>query len=203
MNEQNNPGHASGGAGQNMHGMNQAQMGQGQMGQGQAAAYPPPPHGQSHAQFGYPPPYPYYPPWAMPQWPGYPPAATPPYPPPAAAMHGHPHHHPHLHANHAQPPGAAMGGPGMAQVMQELANGGSGGLASLTRLLDLDDKDFWKGALVGAAAVLLLTNESVQRALFRGAVKGRDAVDDGVDKVKAGVEKVKQRFDSVKESGDE
>ncbi|QTR49283.1 hypothetical protein [Candidatus Thiothrix anitrata] len=44
---------------------------------------------------------------------------------------------------------------------------GTPGLSSLTKLIDFDDKDFWKGALVGAAAVLLLTNSGVQRALFR------------------------------------
>jgi hypothetical protein len=90
----------------------------------------------------------------------------------------------------------------MAQVMQEIASGGNP-LGSLTKLLDLDDKDFWKGALVGAAAVLLLTNESVQNALFRGAVKGRDAVQEGVDKVKEGVEKVKEQVRATKEKGDE
>jgi hypothetical protein len=88
---------------------------------------------------------------------------------------------------------------GMAQVMEEIAGGGNG-LSSLSKLLDFEDKDFWKGALVGAAAVLLLTNENVQRALFRGAVKGRDAVEEGVEKVKEGVEKVKQK---VRESNGE
>lgn len=60
---------------------------------------------------------------------------------------------------------------GMAQVMQELANGGN--LGGLTQLFDFRDTEFWKGALVGAAAVLLLTNDSVQRALFRGAAAGK------------------------------
>jgi hypothetical protein len=84
-------------------------------------------------------------------------------------------------------------GQGMALAMQEIANGG--GLSSLTKLLDFDDKDFWKGALVGAAAVLLLTNENVQRALFRGAVKGRDAVEEGVGKVKDKVRAAKEKSD--------
>jgi len=72
----------------------------------------------------------------------------------------------------------------MAEVMNEIASGGNG-LSSLTKMLDLDDSEFWKGALVGAAAVLLLTNESVQNALFKTGVKARDAVDQGVSKVKA------------------
>jgi hypothetical protein len=92
-------------------------------------------------------------------------------------------------------------GRGMAQAIQEMANGG--GLSSFTKLLDFDDKDFWKGALVGAAAVLLLTNENVQRALFRGAVKGRDAVEEGVEKVKEGVGKVKDKVRTAKEKSDE
>jgi hypothetical protein len=99
--------------------------------------------------------------------------------------------------------GPVMGqGHGMAEVMQEIASGGNG-LSSLTKLLDFDDKEFWKGALVGAAAVLLLTNESVQNVLFRGAVKGRDAVKEGVEKVKESVDKLKEQARTVKEKGDE
>ncbi|WP_131445879.1 YtxH domain-containing protein [Parasulfuritortus cantonensis] len=127
----------------------------------------------------------------MAYWPGYGYFPVPPqgmgYPPPGAmpgegAMHGH--------------------GAGMSQVMDEIANGGSG-LTSLTRMLDLDDKDFWKGALVGAAAVLLLTNDSVQKALFRGAVKGRDAVEEGVEKVKTGVRRTKDKVRAARETSDE
>jgi len=87
--------------------------------------------------------------------------------------------------------GAGMGaaaqhqgrGPGMSQLMEELAGGGNG-LSSLSQMLNLDDKELWKGALIGAAAVLLLTNESVQNALFKTGVRARDAVKAGVDKVK-------------------
>jgi hypothetical protein len=127
----------------------------------------------------------------MPYWPGYG-YAVPPmpgYPPGMGQMAGQ---HAGQHAGQGQ---------GMAQAMQEIANGG--GLSSLTKLLDFDDKDFWKGALVGAVAVLLLTNDSVQRALFRGAVKGRDAVEEGVEKVKEGVGKVKDKVRAAKEKSDE
>ncbi|KAA6187044.1 hypothetical protein F2Q65_03950 [Thiohalocapsa marina] len=80
--------------------------------------------------------------------------------------------------------GAASGHQaGMAQMMDEIANGGSG-LASLSKLLNLEDTEFWKGALVGAAAVLLLTNDSVQNMLFKGGVKAKDAVKTGAEKVK-------------------
>ncbi len=72
---------------------------------------------------------------------------------------------------------------GMSQFADELANGGSG-LSSLGRMLNLDDSEFWKGALIGAAVVLLLTNESVQNALFKTGAKAKEAVKSGVEKVK-------------------
>ncbi|WP_051021928.1 hypothetical protein [Thioflavicoccus mobilis] len=67
--------------------------------------------------------------------------------------------------------------------MDEMLGEGNG-LSSLSRMLNLDDKELWKGALVGAAAVLLLTNESVQNALMHGGARARDAVRTGVDKLK-------------------
>ena len=80
--------------------------------------------------------------------------------------------------SHAGPPPQA----GMSQVVEALAGGG--GLSSLTRLLSLEDTDFWKGALVGAAAVLLFTNDSVQDALFKTGARAKDAVQSGADKLK-------------------
>jgi hypothetical protein len=72
---------------------------------------------------------------------------------------------------------------GMQQLFDELAQGGNG-LNSLTRMLSLDDTEFWKGALVGAAAVLLLTNDQVQDALFKSGAKAKSAVKSGADKLK-------------------
>lgn len=179
MNEQGN-GMSAEGIGQGAGGMAQEGAGQGQAaGQGMHAGGQSGAAGQGTHQVPPMPP-------GMAYWPGYGYFPVPPQPmafPPPGAMPGQ---------------GAAHGqghqGAGMAQVMQEIANGGSG-LSSLTRMLDLDDKDFWKGALVGAAAVLLLTNESVQKALFRGAVKGRDAVEEGVEKVKEKVRPSKEKGD--------
>jgi hypothetical protein len=68
--------------------------------------------------------------------------------------------------------------------MGELAGGGNG-LSSLTQMLNLNDKELWKGALIGAAVVLLLNNDSVQNALFKTGVRARDAVKSGVDTIKA------------------
>lgn len=106
-------------------------------------------------------------------YPGWPPAMG--FAPPSAQASGQ---------GHGPPPGH---GPGMAEVVQELAAGGSG-LGSLGRLLNFEDSEFWKGALVGAAVVLLVTNDSLQNALFKGGVKAKDAVAKGVDGIKARAE---------------
>lgn len=68
--------------------------------------------------------------------------------------------HPGAHAHAGQGRQA-----GVSDLIEEIASGGNG-LNSLSRLLNFDDTEFWKGALVGAAALLLLSNESVQNALF-------------------------------------
>jgi hypothetical protein len=75
-------------------------------------------------------------------------------------------------------PGPRAGrGPGMGQLIEEMTAGT--GFAGLGQFLDFEDTDFWKGALVGAAAVLLLTNETVQQSLFKSGVKARDVVEKG------------------------
>ena len=141
---------------------------------------------------------------------GYPPGMAPAYPPYAAA--GYPAYHPsagyyappeHMHSYHP-PAGAYYGGQpqaagmsaaqgshhaghgmhaGMSQLVEEISNGGTG-LSSLGKMLNLDDSEFWKGALIGAAAVLLLTNESVQNMIFKTGVKAKEAVQSGVEKIK-------------------
>ncbi len=130
-------------------------------------------------------PYPYAPGMAPPQYPYYP---TPQYAPhPNMAYSAPPPGYPPQYA----PPGAHAGAgqpgagvhAGMSQFVNELANGGNG-LSSLGKMLNLDDSEFWKGALIGAAAVLLLTNESVQNALFKTGAKAKEAVTSSVEKVK-------------------
>lgn len=79
----------------------------------------------------------------------------------------------HPGQSHGQHAGAGSArGAGVNGLVEEIAGGGSG-LSSLSKMLDLDDPDFWKGALLGAAAVVLLTNESVRSAIFKssGAAK--------------------------------
>jgi hypothetical protein len=109
-----------------------------------------------------------------------------------------------MYGQYAAPPPPPAQPSGLNQMVQDMTSS-TPGLASLTKLIDFDDKDFWKGALVGAAAVLLLTNSGVQRALFRGAVKTRDAAEEGVEKVKEGVSKVKETVQKAasKENNDE
>ncbi|EXJ16459.1 hypothetical protein D779_0191 [Imhoffiella purpurea] len=110
------------------------------------------------------------------QYAGYPPPPPPgvyPYPPDAfQAMH-------QGHAHDAQGAGQAHGA-SMSDLMEEVANGGNG-LSALSKMLNFDDPDFWKGALVGAAAVLLLTSESVQNALFKsgGGENGNGSKESG------------------------
>lgn len=97
--------------------------------------------------------------------PGYPgaghPGAPPLQPPPGAGPYASA-----AHAPYGEQPARSQRA-GMSELFQEIGNGGNG-LSSLAKMLDLDDADFWKGAMIGAAAVLLLTNESVQGMLFGG-----------------------------------
>jgi hypothetical protein len=50
--------------------------------------------------------------------------------------------------------------------------------------LHLNDGNFWKGALVGAALTLLITNETVQRAIMKGVATAYSAAQDGVGELK-------------------
>jgi hypothetical protein len=55
------------------------------------------------------------------------------------------------------------------------------GLGMFKDFFKFDDGEFWKGAMVGAAVVLLLTNESLRDALLGGAAKTAEAVKSGMD----------------------
>ncbi|MBK1653380.1 hypothetical protein [Allochromatium vinosum] len=97
------------------------------------------------------------------QYAGYPPPPPPPgaYPYPPEAFQA-----PHQGYAHGAAHGAGQAhGASVSDLVNEVANGGNG-LSTISKMLNFDDPDFWKGALVGAAAVLLLTSGSVQSALF-------------------------------------
>ncbi len=87
------------------------------------------------------------------------------YAPPPPGMYPPPGMH-QGYAYGAAPGAGNAPGPRVSDLMEEVASGGNG-LSTLSRMLNFDDPDFWKGALVGAAAVLLLTSDSVQQALFK------------------------------------
>lgn len=129
------------------------------------------------------------------------PAYASPYPPPFPPMYGPAMSGPwpghaagdQSGAAHSGNPGGgqAQHGPGMADLVDEIASGGNG-LSSLSKMLNLNDSEFWKGALIGAAVVLVLTNETVQGALFKGGAKAKAAVKSGVDRVKETVHPSKE-----------
>ncbi len=102
---------------------------------------------------------------AGPHWAGHPPMG---YPPPWG--HGHAAPAP---ANGVPPPNAYA--PGRPLAASE-GTASDSALTSLSRLIDFSDTEFWKGAAIGAAAVLLLTNSGVQQALFRTGAKAKQGV---------------------------
>ncbi|MDE5603410.1 MAG: YtxH domain-containing protein [Helicobacter sp.] len=52
-------------------------------------------------------------------------------------------------------------------------------------------KDFLKGALIGAVATFILTNENAQRAIFKGFAKVSGIFE-------AGIEELKERYEDAK-----
>lgn len=149
---------------------------------GPATNSPAYPHGYGPYPYGYPHPPPFYaqPPAGMPAQGHWPPQPQFSAAPPAGT------------ASAGQPGGGSGGagpgpGPGpqagMQELLEEIAGGGNG-LTSLTRMLSLDDTEFWKGALVGAAAALLLTNDQVQDVLFKAGAKAKSAAKRGADGLK-------------------
>ncbi len=57
--------------------------------------------------------------------------------------------------------------------------------------VNVQDSQFWKGALLGAAVALLVTNESVQKGVIKGvAALGAAA--------QSGMEEMKEKFEDVK-----
>lgn len=57
--------------------------------------------------------------------------------------------------------------------------------------LDVQDSQFWKGALLGAAVTLLVTNESVQKGLVKTVSKLTLAA-------QSGMEEMKEKFEDAK-----
>ncbi|MCG8549715.1 MAG: hypothetical protein MI799_04850 [Desulfobacterales bacterium] len=57
--------------------------------------------------------------------------------------------------------------------------------------LDAGSATFWKGAILGAGVALLVTNETVQKAVIKTVSKGMAAAS-------AGVEELKEKFEDAK-----
>jgi len=57
--------------------------------------------------------------------------------------------------------------------------------------LNFRDQQFWKGALLGAAITLLVTNETLQKGVMKGAAKLYSVA-------QGGVQEIKEKFEDVK-----
>lgn len=131
-------------------------------------------------------------------WPHHPPMgwsggpAGPWYPPPGLGMGAPPYGYgPYGPAGYRAPFGHAATGPapgptpscaesaGLGAAMGHIAD--QAGLGMFKDFFRFDDGEFWKGAMVGAAVVLLLTNEGLRDALIGGAAKTAEAVKSGMD----------------------
>ena len=56
--------------------------------------------------------------------------------------------------------------------------------------------DFIKGALIGAAATYLLTNEKAQKAIFKTFAKGSQMLQAGVEEIKERIEDAKAELEA-------
>lgn len=134
-------------------------------------------------------------PYAAP-WMAYPGGMPPPYWQGAPGQGGMPPHawHPGYYAQPwAHPWGTTPPGPGFdpreaAPAGGDAAAGFSAllgdvaeknGFGMFRELFNLEDGEFWKGAVVGAAVVLLMTNENLRASLVGGAAKAAEAVKTG------------------------
>ena len=84
------------------------------------------------------------------------------------------------------------------QVVQPL----SAGTPANTFLgLDLQNNQFWKGALIGAAVTLLVTNETVQKGVVKAFAKITAAAQGGIEEMKEKFEDAKA--EAIAETGKE
>ncbi|KAA8998095.1 hypothetical protein FJU30_16895 [Affinibrenneria salicis] len=131
-------------------------------------------------------------------WPPYPGYAMPWYPgapvPPPPAWPGQASHHHHSHAPSPADAGLYQQAQGM---VEELMGEQSGIFKHLLSTLGVDDKEFWKGAMMGAAAALILSNENVRSTLLQLVANAGDLLKTGGGKVK---DSVTQTASSVKDN---
>lgn len=60
--------------------------------------------------------------------------------------------------------------------------------------LNLSDGSFWKGALIGTALTLLITNETVQKSIIKGVVNAYSGAQDGLSELKEMFEDTQAEF---------
>lgn len=77
-----------------------------------------------------------------------------------------------------QPMGPDPAAAGFSAAMNEFAD--QSGIGALKGFMNFNDSEFWKGALVGAAVVLLMTNEELRGALLGGAARTANAMKSGL-----------------------
>ncbi|MBF0340555.1 MAG: hypothetical protein HQL95_06260 [Magnetococcales bacterium] len=109
---------------------------------GYPVGYPPPPYYGAHPQGM---PHPQWHPYGAP-WPGHVPPGYAPPPPPA-------YPYPPRPATPMPPPAAESTGEAKDFIGEFLKSP----IPSLTNMLGMNDGEFWKGALLGAAAMMLLS----------------------------------------------
>jgi len=64
--------------------------------------------------------------------------------------------------------------------------------------MGLENGDFVKGALIGAAATFLLTNETAQKAIFKAFAKASSMMQIGVEELKERYEDAKAELEAQK-----
>ena len=125
-----------------------------------------PPHGYPpQGPYGAPPPYGYHPGYHGAPWPGGHPGMGP-----AGAPGGAP-------AGQGVERGAGAAA-GFAAALGDMAD--KSGLGMFKEMFSWEDGEFWKGAMVGAAVVMLLTNENLRNSLIGGAAQTAEAMRSGM-----------------------
>lgn len=66
------------------------------------------------------------------------------------------------------------------------------------QLSSFNTNDFLKGALIGAVATYLLTNEKAQKAIFKTVAKGTKLFQTGVEEMKERMEDAKAELEANK-----
>ena len=119
----------------------------------------------------------------------------PPCPPMWNPMYGQPPMPPQFQQQQFQQPQAqqpmqpGFDWSGQAQGMVEGMMGEQAGLfKNIISTIGVDDKEFWKGAMIGAAAALILGNESVRNTLLQTFANAGDLLKAGGSKVKDAAE---------------